>query len=132
AIPVTFPPGRAICPTTANGSAVDVMTMGMVPLAFLAATVAGVPHAARACAFARWAALPPKPAFAARLPQTPPSFTPRRLAAAKAAFARAEIMRASRGFPGGQAARRSTEVRPRLGFITSTCGVGYFLRVARR
>ena len=57
--------------------------------------------------------------------EVPPS---RRLAAAKAAFARAEIMRASRGFRGGQAARRSTEVRPRLGLMTRPCGLRYSLR----
>ena len=51
---------------------------------------------ARACALARWAALPAARAFAVSLaPRSPPSFTPRRLAAAKAAFVRAEIMSAS-------------------------------------
>ena len=58
----------------------------------------------------------------------PAKFHAAPLAAAKAAFARAEIMRASRGFLGGQAARRSTEVRPRLGLMTRPCGLRYSLR----
>ena len=107
-----LPPRAAGMPRASSSAA---MTRNDTqPAAFSSFTMSARSDA-RACALARWAALPAARAFAVSFtPRLPPSFTPRRLAAAKAAFVRRRSCRSRARPPRPSAAIETCPWHPQL------------------